>query len=184
MIEVLVKKTCNDTSVIDYLLLSSNLFPVVKEFDIMEFDPLVSDVHCQLHLVIQAPVILYNCNDELSQFCSEKYVKWRKEKCSEFLDNVKSDHDCQLEQLLLELDNLEVQQGIHQNEMNKVVERISNFFQSVATKTFGKYKPFKNRKPKSDNKPWFNKQCFDSRKKFHKARKRYSFIKMLKIENI
>ncbi|VDI72006.1 Hypothetical predicted protein, partial [Mytilus galloprovincialis] len=82
------------------------------------------------------PVILYNCNDELSQFCSEKYVKWRKEKCSEFLDNVKSDHDCQLEQILLELDNLEVQQGIHQNEMNKVVERISNFFQSVATKTF------------------------------------------------
>ncbi|CAG2203358.1 TBCD [Mytilus edulis] len=147
-------------------------FKFVKEFDIMEFDPLVSDVHCQLHVVIQAPVILYNSNDELSQFCSEKYVKWRKEKCSEFLDNVKSDHDCQLEQLLLELDNLEVQQGIHQNEMNKVVERISNFFQSVATKTFGKYKPFKNRKPKSDNKPWFNKQCFDSRKKFHKARKR------------
>ncbi|CAG2184425.1 unnamed protein product [Mytilus edulis] len=171
------KKTCNDTSVIDYLLLSSNLFPVVKEFDIMEFDPLVSDVHCQLHVVIQAPVILYNSNDELSQFCSENMSKWRKEKCSEFLDNVKSDHDCQLEQLLLELDNLEVQQGIHQNEMNKVVERISNFFQSVATKTFGKYKPFKNRKPKSDNKPWFNKQCFDSRKKFHKARKRYSFIK-------
>ncbi|CAG2212881.1 unnamed protein product [Mytilus edulis] len=120
------KKTCNDTSVIDYLLLSSNLFPVVKEFDIMEFDPLVSDVHCQLHVVIQAPVILYNSNDELSQFCSEKYVKWRKEKCSEFLDNVKSDHDCQLEQILLELDNLEVQQGIHQNEMNKVVERIFN----------------------------------------------------------
>ncbi|CAC5413302.1 unnamed protein product [Mytilus coruscus] len=101
---------------------------VVIEFDIKQFDQLVSDVHCQLHLVIQAPLILYNSNDELSQLDSEKYVKWREGKCSEFLDNVKSDHYCHLEQILLELDSLEVQQGIHQNEMNKVVERISNFF--------------------------------------------------------
>jgi hypothetical protein len=43
------KKTCNDLSVVDYLILSSNLFSVIKKFDVLDYDPLFSDVHCALY---------------------------------------------------------------------------------------------------------------------------------------
>ena len=45
---ILVKKTCNDLSVVDYLIISANLFSVIKNFDVLDYDPLFSDVHCAL----------------------------------------------------------------------------------------------------------------------------------------
>ena len=41
------KRTCNNTSVIDYFLMSSKLFSLVKEFEIQDFDPLLSDTCTQ-----------------------------------------------------------------------------------------------------------------------------------------
>ena len=45
-IKILVKKTCNDLRVVDYLILSSNLFSVIKNFHVLDYDPLFSDVLC------------------------------------------------------------------------------------------------------------------------------------------
>ena len=46
------KSTCNSGSVVDYVLLSDVNFPKVRHFDILEFDPLLSDVHCVLELCL------------------------------------------------------------------------------------------------------------------------------------
>ena len=43
------KKPCNDLSVVDYLIISANLFSVNKNFDVLDYDPLFSDVHCALY---------------------------------------------------------------------------------------------------------------------------------------
>jgi hypothetical protein len=48
-IKILVKKTGNNLSVVDYLILSSNLFSVINNFDVLDYDPLFSDVHCALY---------------------------------------------------------------------------------------------------------------------------------------
>ena len=39
------KVICNNTSLVDYLIVSPDLFPFVSEFKVIDFDPLVSDVH-------------------------------------------------------------------------------------------------------------------------------------------
>ena len=42
------RKTCNNVSVVDYLLLSSSLFTHVHNFEVEPFNPLYSDVHCNI----------------------------------------------------------------------------------------------------------------------------------------
>lgn len=37
--------TCKGVSLVDYLILSPELFPLVSKFEILDFDPLISDVH-------------------------------------------------------------------------------------------------------------------------------------------
>ena len=39
------KTTCKRTGLIDYIILSSELFPMVINFDVIDFDHLISDMH-------------------------------------------------------------------------------------------------------------------------------------------
>ena len=47
------KVTCKDTSLVDYFIVNSRVFSIIKEFEIIDFDPLFSDVHCRLHILLQ-----------------------------------------------------------------------------------------------------------------------------------
>ena len=40
-----------NTSVVDYNLISENLAPYVEKFDILEFDCIISDIHCPVNAV-------------------------------------------------------------------------------------------------------------------------------------
>ncbi|CAG2213504.1 unnamed protein product [Mytilus edulis] len=48
------KITCNDVSVVDYLILSSDLFQMTKNFEVEEFNPILSDVHCNLKFTLES----------------------------------------------------------------------------------------------------------------------------------
>ena len=43
------KKTCKDSTLVDYFILSSSLIKHIKEFEVKDFDPMFSDIHCLLH---------------------------------------------------------------------------------------------------------------------------------------
>ena len=49
------EKTCKDKSVVDYLLLSSQLFPLIKQFKIEDFIPLYSDCHSFTTIFLPVP---------------------------------------------------------------------------------------------------------------------------------
>ena len=57
------KCTCKDKSVVDYCILSKDLFSKVKYFSVMEFCEIYSDVHCPvvLHLLKQNEVRANDC---------------------------------------------------------------------------------------------------------------------------
>ena len=42
----ILRQTCKNSSVIDYVIMSAELFPCVHSFEELEFDPLLSDIHC------------------------------------------------------------------------------------------------------------------------------------------
>jgi hypothetical protein len=44
------KNTCKNSTVIDYFPLSSNVFQLVNEFEVMNFDPMLSNVQSPIHI--------------------------------------------------------------------------------------------------------------------------------------
>jgi hypothetical protein len=57
---------------VDYLISSSNLFSVNKNFDVLDYDPLFSDVHCALQFSFSVDIRLLSTeNRNISQ-----PVKW------------------------------------------------------------------------------------------------------------
>ena len=54
-------KTCKGVTTIDYVILSPELFPLINHFEILPFDPLLSDAHCGIHFSVvyknDSPVI-------------------------------------------------------------------------------------------------------------------------------
>ena len=47
------KLTCNNVSLIDYFICSPLIFPNVSNFDVLDFDPLLSDIHCAVTLTLK-----------------------------------------------------------------------------------------------------------------------------------
>ena len=45
-------KTCKGVSTTDYVILSPLWFPLVNQFEVLPFDPLLSDAHCGIHFSV------------------------------------------------------------------------------------------------------------------------------------
>jgi hypothetical protein len=69
---------------VDYLILSSNLFSVIKNFDVLDYDLLFSDVHCSLQLSFSVDICLLSTeNTNISP-----PAKWYNSKKEEFVEYI------------------------------------------------------------------------------------------------
>ena len=75
------KKTCKDVSLVDYFLLSSDVFSAIKYFDILDYNPLFSDVHCGLS------VNKNTTTQDIGQGSNPIHIKWNAAKQSEFAES-------------------------------------------------------------------------------------------------
>jgi hypothetical protein len=89
------KRTCKNRSVIDYLISSSSLFPFIQEFDINDFNPILSDIHNSVH--ISSKTCLQKQNT--------KSVKWNDNKRDDFVNMVHNQHN-ELTSILDDLENI------------------------------------------------------------------------------
>lgn len=170
------ERTCKDATVVDYLILSSNLFSLITNFEIDEFVPLYSDCHCCLHFDLKA-ILSIACKDQVTvreKYFNEKFVRWKREKKSEYVNRIHEDPKGTLAMINDKLHELSV--DISQNQMNDIISEINFNFTDAAIETFGKIGQRRKWK-QDDSKPWFDKNCSKNRKRIHKARKRYSFLK-------
>ena len=170
------EKTCKDSSVVDYLILSSNMFPIITKFEIEEFLPLYSDCHCMLRFSLKTHDEKY-ASTSIQEENKQSFIKWKKEKKDEFINKIHDDLNGVIRNVNIKLDELSSNDNVTAAELNKIVSDIGENFKTAAAETFGKINKQKNSKKRENSKKWFNEKCELSRKKFHKARKRYSFIK-------
>ena len=76
--------TCKDASMVDYLLLSLNIINIITDFEIIDFNPMFSEVYNRVHLTLtvegeniqQNPIDNANINPR---------VRWRSHKVNEFI---------------------------------------------------------------------------------------------------
>ena len=89
------KRTCKNRSVIDYLISSSSLFPFIQEFDINDFNPILSDIHNSVHISLKTCLQKQNT----------KSVKWNDNKRDDFVNMVHNQHN-ELTSILDDLENI------------------------------------------------------------------------------
>lgn len=49
------RTNCNNKSIFDYVISSPKCLPLLRDFEILDFSPLYSDVHCPLHFTSSSP---------------------------------------------------------------------------------------------------------------------------------
>ncbi|CAC5408710.1 unnamed protein product [Mytilus coruscus] len=168
------KKTCKDVSLVDYFLISSNVFPYVKSFDVLDYNPLYSDVHCGLSVYLHSNVKKNTTKQNVGHCSKSNYIKWNAAKQDEFVEAIFSS------QLSFgELDtifNEECEGNQVKNVIDKAVNKIGEIFRNTAKSIFGSKKSTR-KKVKPDNKPWYTKSCQEKRKQFNINRKKYNLRK-------
>ncbi|XP_071107207.1 uncharacterized protein [Haliotis cracherodii] len=116
------KLTCRNASVVDYCIASAETFPLLIDFEVLEFDPISSDVHCGLSLTLDctaqqlSPVI----DDDKDVHVHKVVKRWVPDKSETFLcniDKVAITHQC------TELDACKDQ--IEPNDINQIVNKLS-----------------------------------------------------------
>ena len=167
-------KTCKDKTVVDYFLLSSNVFPIVHCFNVLDYNPIFSDVHCGLNVYLNVSTNKVTTTQNMGQNSKSNYVRWNSSKENEFVDAIFSNVDS-----FIELDAI-INQQCQGNQVkvliDNVVEKMCKIFVDTATSVFGTKKAVRS-KIKSTNKPWYTKSCYLKRKQFNINRKKYNLRK-------
>lgn len=119
------EKTCKDKSVVDYLLLSSQLFPLIKQFKMEDFIPLYSDCHSLLQFSFQSREAQVSTDELINDDTRDRlFVKWNCEKKFEYVNYIHSDYDGVLLNVLADLDDLSSRANIRQTDIDNAVKKL------------------------------------------------------------
>ncbi|CAC5370828.1 unnamed protein product [Mytilus coruscus] len=80
--------TSTQTSLLDYCIVSPDLFPLLSEFDVIDFDQLFSDVHCRLHVIFSTGVTTDLHNNYTFPNMVNIPVRWNSEMKDQFVNTV------------------------------------------------------------------------------------------------
>ena len=106
------KITCKNRSVIDYFISSSSLFPVIQDFDINDFNPILSDIHNSVHISLKTCL----------QKQSTKSVKWNDIKRDDFVNMIHNQHN-ELTSILGDLENIQLNNECSQQDINNIMNK-------------------------------------------------------------
>ncbi|CAG2247210.1 unnamed protein product [Mytilus edulis] len=149
------KTTCKDASLVDYLIVSPHLFDEIVDFEVIEFNPMFSDVHCRLHFSIDSapPVAL---KTEQNNNKGNTHIKWNPQKAPEFEQMLSDDTDQVLQQVNGVLDHVNID-DVTPEQINGILHDVGSSLMNTASSVFGSRK--RKQEKRSDFKPWFNTDC-------------------------
>jgi len=147
---------------------------VIKYFDILDCNPLFSDVHCGLSVYLHTNVNKNTTTQDIGQGSNSIHIKWNAAKQSEFVESIFNNETAFGELNYIFNEQCEGNQA--KEIVNRVVNKIGEIFRNTATLIFGT-KTSIRRKIKPDNKPWYTKSCYEKRKQFNINRKKYNLKK-------
>ena len=134
----------------------------IEEFDIHEFEELLSDIHCPMSLHISLPKI----NNTLTvtiQYTSNSLPirpKWKPECKESFIDELQN---IDFNHLNNTLDSILLQNTVNQSDIDGVVSEISTFFKLASSagemQTREGLKTYNERKRTEHHRPWYTKFC-------------------------
>ncbi|CAG2256257.1 SEC31 [Mytilus edulis] len=151
--------TCKESTVVDYCIMSPELFTNILDFEILPYDPMLSDVHNAIYI-------------EMSS----------KDTCMPVVENINVDIDDSsvvtksvIHSIVVKLEEIDTDL-IDNIVVNSIVDECNSLILQAASKcdlllekkVIRKVdNSLKKRKVK---KPWFNRECAEKRKLYHRAK--------------
>ncbi|CAG2235955.1 unnamed protein product [Mytilus edulis] len=178
--------TCKTTTIVDYCILSPELFPYISEFEVLPFDPMISDVHNALHVKILCKLIDVNkCMNSGEPSTIVKAV-WDSK-------NLQSFNDCLNDENIVclndKLDAIDIA-SVSKDSINSLIEECNNIIIQAASecgmlkeKNIVNNNCNRNIKNCKVKKPWFNQECYTKRKDYHKAKSYNWRVKSVESKN-
>lgn len=171
------KLTCTDASVVDYALVTPNLFSKITDFEVLAFDGIISDIHNGIVLTFS----LKDCIEKTSQEPNIPDVKdlvarprWKPDSHFPYLNNLNNESIEEIREALMILENHPEHTNLLQ--IDEVVGKINNVLISSATKikvftpSRQNKNPRKKKVPPKSNKPWFTSECKYAKEHYFKTK--------------
>ncbi len=132
------KITCKGTSTVDYVVACADVITLISDFEVLEFDPLFSDVHCALVLELPTRSLSDRHMDDTRDNTPSvtRLRRWNNTKAREFRDSIDSDIVNSI------LDNVtDTSDRNTCDVINETVEELTNLLLNTASNVFGHTKP-------------------------------------------
>ena len=169
------KPTCKNSSTVDYIIISENLSKIISDFDILEFDRTLSDIHCQIYASFDStPQISaqYKVKHYEPHKTTEKNkFKWN----SNFIDIYRENQTNLKNDIEDSIHRAEIKGSPLEEDINEIANVISEALKKAAYNSgMGKSTQKTNvKKRQLPHKPWYDDCCEKSRKNMIKFRKQY-----------
>ncbi|CAG2223949.1 unnamed protein product [Mytilus edulis] len=168
--------TCKESTVVDYCIMSPELFTNILDFEILPYDPMLSDVHNAIYIEMSSkdtcmPVV-ENINVDIDDSSVVTKCKWENDKYHEFNDCI---DEAVIHSIVVKLEEIDTDL-IDNIVVNSIVDECNSLILQAASKcdlllekkVIRKVdNSLKKRKVK---KPWFNRECAEKRKLYHRAK--------------
>ncbi len=132
------KCSCKNTSIVDYMLVSADIYHDVEFFEVLDFDPLLSDHHKTLSMYMRIGqsdiqvTIQDDINVNVNDCCTADNIryKWNSDNCDIFVNNIELEDVAKLENTL---DTMLTNAGnIVKHQVNDIYHDICNIFKKCA----------------------------------------------------
>ena len=162
--------TCNDKSVVDYVLADTHLITLVSEFEVLDYEPVLSDVHSPIVFKFMNKVLSEQGNldvqdTEEEMESGDNYIRWIPEKKEDYVQKIDIN---KVQTLMARMDDVENQKGI-----NDVTELFGNIMIETAASVFGTRKTYSKEQKTKRSKPWFDAECREKRKAYARTKRLY-----------
>ena len=165
------------------MLTSPELLRHIDNFEINDFDPLLSDVHCaiQTKLVFVPklnsavyPVEPNNKENNNNMDTAPPKPLWKTENKEQILANLTITDFTPINELL---HNVEHSDEIDDLKINNLISEKNILLKDTAKRSGTIFKTYKKahekKKYKKDNKPWFDSDCSEKRKQYFNGKNNY-----------
>lgn len=167
--------TFRDTSVIDYILVSTKTFDILLNFQITDLDRLFSDGHSLLTLTIRTQYCKIQDTKECNTSNPLTFIKPTEYQC--FFENFSQRS---AEQILHTIQSCNSDST--KDSINSIASQIGDAFQVSAKKVHDLRSNYTAAK-KTKNRPWFGYQCQNARKKYYLAKRRHNLYRSAENKN-
>ena len=168
--------TFKNINTIDYFLCCPLLIKCINNFIVYDGNPLFSDGHSVLELVLNIKAIAtQHAQCHYNPSVKRTVVRWQHNKKAEFQSAIRN--NTEFESVSTLLNDISTNVGVASKEnvndlvasFNDLLLHGANKCNMLRTKTYAKINPTKTNKYKD----WFNADCHDKRKAFNRAISRY-----------